>query len=440
MTDDRLLGEILRSPLDDMAPRRSKRGAIVGASFLLVLLGGGSLLLLRPGDDTVEATAETTTAAAVVVDDSVVTTAPGDTAAFAATTSTTVAAAQVFPEPGVHHEMVALGDGKVLMFGGFIPLDDDTGPLEGTWVFDATVGEWSVSDSDPAPSPRFGHAFALHPPTARVVLFGGGTTQPRSCPMTRLCTGPEDNQVWHYDPGTDTWENMTPPVPDQGSWPTIRFGTRFAYEPVTERLIMFSGVGVLGEDLNPTFYEDTWAYDPVTNEWEDLTLSDDDAPRPLGRAGYGMVWSEEARRVMLFGGDSLSGLDDDHLWAFDPETATWEDRGVTEMGPYERWHHLLTVDPQSDRLVLIGGSGSVLTPIASGTSRSVDVLDEVWTWSEAEGWLARNRMETPMSPVSGVAVPRTLSIIAYDGHDVMSYDTTADLWASTAERQEPDDD
>ena len=440
MTDDGLLGEILQSPLDDVALRRSKRGAIVGAAFLVVLLGVVGMLLLGPDGDSATTTVASETSAAPDASASSVAAAPaGDAVAAVETTSTTIAAGQVFPEPGVFHEMVALGEGKILMFGGFIPVDDETGPLEGTWVFDATIGEWSVSDSDPAPSPRFGHAIALHPPTGRVVLFGGGTTQPRSCPMTRLCTGPEDNQVWHYDPGTDTWENMTPPVPDQGSWPTIRFGTRFAYEPVTERLIMFSGVGVLGEDLNPTFYEDTWAYDPVTNEWEDLTSSDDDAPRPLGRGGYGMVWSEEARRVMLFGGDGLSGLDDDHLWAFDPATSEWEDRGVAEMGPYERWFHLLTVDPQSDRLVLIGGSGSVFAPIAGGTSRSVNVLDEVWTWSEAEGWLARNRMEIPLSPVSGAADARTLAIIAYDGHNVMSYDPAADQWVSTAEREETDD-
>lgn len=434
MTDDRLLGEILQSPLDDMPPRPHKRAVVVGASFLAVLVVGGVLLLLLSGDDTEETAVATT----VIVDGSVITSAPESTVAGTETTVTTAVAVQVFPEPSVFHEIVALGDGKVLMFGGAVPLGDTTIPLEGTWVFDAAVGEWSVSNSDVSPSPRSGHAMALHPPTGKVVLFGGGAAEFRPCPRTRFCPGVEDNQVWHYDPGTNTWEDMTPPVPDEESWPVVRFGTRFVFEPIGGRLIMFGGVGVFGEGLTPTFYEDTWAYDPVTNEWENLTSADEEAPRPLGRTTYGMVWSEEAQRIMLFAGDSLAGTDDDHLWAFDPETAVWEDRGVGELGPYDRWYHLLTTDPQSGRLVLIGGSGSILTPIQGGSIREVGPLDEVWTWSEAEGWLAQNRMEGPMSPVSGVADAGTLAIIVYDGHEVMSYDVAVDQWTSIAHREEDD--
>ncbi|MEE8497094.1 MAG: hypothetical protein V3S62_01015 [Acidimicrobiia bacterium] len=435
MTDDRLLAEILRSPLDDMPKKQVNRSVIFGVAFAAVVLVSGAVLMLRSGDD-VSAPPTTSPAA---TDGSEVTGAAGAPVGVTETTTPVGAAIQVYPEPSAFHEMVALGDGRLLLFGGLIPLDDGTLPLEGTWMFDATVGEWTVSHPVPAPSPRFGHAMALHPPTGIIVLFGGGTTQPRRCPRTLFCTGPEDNQVWHYDPVAGSWAHMTPPVPDEASWPVARFGVRFAYEPVTERFIMFSGVGVFGERFTPTYYEDTWAYDPVTNEWENLTSADDDAPRPIGRTTYGFGWNEEARRVMLFAGDSLSGTDDDHLWAFDPETSTWEDRGVAEMGPFDRWFHLLTTDPQSGRLVLIGGSGSILTPIQGGTIREVDALDEVWTWSEAEGWIAQNRMEAPMGRVSGAGDPATLGIIAYGGGDVMSYDSALDVWSVLAHREQSDD-
>jgi hypothetical protein len=200
---------------------------------------------------------------------------------------------------------------------------------------------------------------------------------------------------------------------------------------------MFSGVGVFGERFTPTFYEDTWAYDPVANEWEDLT--DLDAPHPIGRTTYGMIWDEMSRRVMLFAGDSLSGTDDDRLWAFDPATVSWEDLGVGEMGPYDRWYHLLTTDPQSGRLVMVGGSGSILTPIQGGSIRNVGPLDEVWTWSEAEGWLAMNRMDDVMTPVAGAGDPGSLAVIAYDGGDVMSYDVALDQWTSIAHREDVDE-
>lgn len=366
--------------------------------------------------------------------------APGDSEASVASGPITEVAARVYPEPGVFSEMVSIGDGKILMFGGIISRRDGTAPLEGTWLFDATVGEWSVTEPDPTPSPRFGHAMALYPPTGKVVLFGGGTTQSRRCPRTRFCTGPEDNQVWQYDPGTGAWEDMTPSVPDEESWPSARFGTRLAYEPITERLIMFGGVGVFGDRFTPTFYQDTWAYDPVSNQWEQLLSGDElDVESPIGRTVYGLAWAEDARRLMLFGGDSLSNSDDDRLWAFDPVTSTWEDRGVAEIGPFDRWFHLLTVDPLSGRLVLIGGTGTVLTQIQGGTLRDVDPLGEVWIWSEAEGWLAQNPMVAPMSPVGGAGDEATGAIIVYDGHNVMSYDSTVDLWTSLAEREESDD-
>jgi len=257
--------------------------------------------------------------------------------------------------------------------------------------------------------------------------------------MTRFCAGSENNQVWHYDPGTAVWVNMTPAAPEDGSWPVVRLGTRFVYEPVTERLVMFSGVGVFGDRSTPTFYEDTWMYDPVTNEWEDVTSLDEELPRPIGRTTYGMAWSESAERVMLFAGDSLSGTDDDHLWAFDPATAIWEDLDVAELGPVDRWYHSLTTDPQTGRLVLIGGSGSILTPIQGGTIRNVGPLDEVWTGSPEEGWVAQNRMEAPMTPVSAVADPGTLAVIAYDGDRVMSYDAAVDQWTPLFQREEQDD-
>lgn len=432
MDDDRLLAEILESPLDDDGLHRSLSGAVVVAASVLgvAAVAGGSLLLLSPSGDS----ATTTIAAAESG-------APAGSAVVTdrADETTVPAEVEIFPEPSLFHEMVALGGGRILLFGGLLPLEAATAPLEGTWVLDAGVGEWSVADPDPAPSPRFGHAMALHPPTGKVVLFGGGTTQPRPCPRTRFCTGPENNEVWHYDPVTGEWEDMTPTVTDAGSWPVARFGARFSYEPVTERLVMFSGVGVFGEAFTPTFYDDTWVYDPVTATWEDLTSQDEAELRPIGRTTYGLAWDEETRRVMLFGGDSLSGTDDDHLWAFDPESATWEDLGAGEGGPHERWYHVLTTDPLSGRMVLFGGTGSILTPIEGGSVREIGALDDVWTWSAAEGWLARNNLENLLPVVSGAGEPGTLGVIAYDGDVVMSYDAGLDMWTAVVEREAPDD-
>lgn len=428
MADDHLLRELLESPLDDEAPRRSGAGASAAVVVALAALTA-TVLALRDGGAAPASTIDISSTGNQPGADNVeeptppaVEPQPPEVAAF--------------PEESVFHEMAAVGDGVVVVFGGLIPDDSSTRPFDGTWTLDMMSGEWSVSQPDPAPSPRIGHAFAYHPPTGRVVLFGGGTTQPRRCPRTRFCAGPEDAQLWQYEPETGVWLNMTPSDAEDVAWPSPRFGAAFAYEPVTERLLMFGGVGVFGDAFTPTFYDETWAYDPTTNEWEDLSVADEGSLRPPGRSAFGMAWNDDAERVMLFGGDGLSGDDDDRLWAFDPVSTVWEDLGVSESGPRERWFHVVTSDPRSGRLVVIGGTGSVFTAIQGGFIRSVEYLDEVWTWSPGEGWVAQNRTVAPLTPVSGVADPATLGIIVYDGHDVLSYDVSVDAWETIADRPE----
>jgi len=429
VADETVLRELLESPLDESGSRpRPAWPRAVAVAVGVAIVGGMAVWLTGS-----EAVPGTTSGTGIEQAD-VQASDPGvsDSAGRIEAPADTVATEPVMPEAGRFQELVTLGGGQVLAFGGFVPLDGGTAPLEGTWRFDVTTGEWEQDTADPAPSPRFGHAMALHPPTDTVVLFGGGTTVPRPCPRTRFCTGPEDNQVWHFDPATGEWSDRTPPVTEDREWPTSRFGARLAYEPITEQLILFGGVGVFGERFTPTFYEETWAYDPVSGTWEDLTTNE----QPPGRTAFGMGWNEGAARLMMFGGDGLSGTDDDRLWAFDPKTGTWEDLGASETGPHDRWFHGVVADPQSGRLVVLGGTGSVFTPIQGGTLRDVGVLDEVWTWSEAEGWTARSAAPSPISPVVAVADAATATIVVSDGSDVLGYDPATDDWSVLFERPE----
>jgi hypothetical protein len=434
--DESSLQEILRSPLDDM-PERSMdpRRALLGAALVALVLGLGGFVLLSGDDGTVP---DTPGAATTVADGDGATSAPGGEGGDV--TTTVAPTEETAPEAnGGFHEMVAIGDGEMLLFGGFIGLDNGTAPFEGTWRFDVIEGSWSVEDPGIAPSPRYGHAMAFHPPTGKVVVFGGGATTPRPCPRIRTCPGPEDNEVWQYDPATGIWEDMTPPDTEAVVWPTPRFGMRFAYEPITERLITFGGAGVFGENFTPNFWNDTWAYDPATNTWEDLSDPDEES-RPHVAVEYGLVWNEDAGRVLMFGGDGIPG-DPESLFAFDPETATWEDLGTNDPGegPKDRWFHTMVADPQTGRTVVIGGNGSIYRIISGGTIRENGNLDEVWTWSPAEGWVAMNPLERDIVAVAAAGDPGSLGIIVYGGDDVLSYDAAVDAWSVIWDRPDEDD-
>lgn len=350
--------------------------------------------------------------------------------------STEPAVEVVFPESrGRFHEWVSIGGGELVMFGGLISLGDSgTAPFEGTWRFDTATGTWSVETPAVAPSPRFGHAMAYHPPTGRVVVFGGGTTSPRGCPRIRFCPGPEDDELWQYDPATGIWESMKPASTEGVDWPIPRFGMRMVYEPVTERLVLFGGVGVFGDALTPNFWNDTWAYDPATNVWEELS-DPDEALRPQGAVQYGMVWNEETQRVLMFGGDGIPD-DPQNLYAFDPSTGAWEDLGVAEPGegPKDRWFHSMVSDPQSGRAVVIGGNGSIYRIISGGTIRTNGDLDEVWTWSAAEGWILMEALAGDVIGAAAAPDELTKMIVVYGGGDVWSYDGAADTWRVVWER------
>jgi hypothetical protein len=435
VTDPRLIEEILKSPLDEM-PERSvePRHRVVASVVAVIVLGIVVFGFLRgePVDDVTG----TTVAATDATDPSGSTVATSDPGA-----DTTIAPAEaVFPEGnGRFHEMVAIGDGEMVLIGGFIALPDgSTAPFEGTWRFSVEEGTWAVEEPAIAPTPRFGHAVALHPPTGKVVVFGGGDTTPRPCPRIRFCPGPEDDQVWQYDPQTGIWEDMTPPDTEAVAWPVSRFGHRFVYEPVTERLITFGGVGVFGENFTPNFWNDTWAYDPATNTWEDLS-DPDEATRPIGAVQYGLVWNEEAGRVLMFGGDGLSGVDPETLYALDPETGVWEDLGIAEpgVGPKDRWFHSMVADPQSGRTVVIGGNGSIYRIISGGTTRSNGNLDEVWTWSPAEGWVQMAPLEGDVVAAAAAGDPGSRAIVVYGGGNVWAYELAIDTWSIVWDR--PDD-
>lgn len=431
VTDDLLLEEILRSPLDDMPERSFERWQMVAGAFAAVLVAGVLGFMVFGGDEsaTEQPGAVTTIAGS---SDSIV---PGSTDEGGGTTATSIVEALMPEAGGGFHEWVAIGDGEMVLFGGFIGLTNGVAPFEGTWRFDTVNGTWSVEHPAIAPSPRFAHAMAFHPPTGRVVVFGGGAPAFRPCPAIRLCPGIEDNEVWQYDPATGIWEDMTPADTESVPWPVARFGIQFAYEPVTERLITFGGVGVFGENSTPNFWNDTWAYDPATNTWEDLS-DPDEADRPHHGIEYGLVWSEEAQRVLMIGGDGLSSDDPQSLYAFDPVTNTWEDLGESAPGegPKDRWFHGMEIDPQTDRVVVFGGNGSIYRVIGGGTTRTNGNLDEVWTWTPAEGWTSMNPLEGDIVGFAADGDPETLGIVVYGGNDVWSYDGALDTWSIVWDR------
>lgn len=150
-------------------------------------------------------------------------------------------------------------------------------------------------------------------------------------------------------------------------------------------LLLFGGVkyesgGILGTPSN-----DLWQYDGAA--WQPVTVT---GPRPAARSQHGLVYDPVDQRVLLFGGDGGSYLND--LWAFDftgPAIGAWV--RLTDLPAAGRRGAILGYDAWRDHFVVVGG-------IKQGTTEQLPVggqayggvypaTRETWVWNRA-GWVA----------------------------------------------------
>jgi N-acetylneuraminic acid mutarotase len=167
-----------------------------------------------------------------------------------------------------------------------------------TWAYDADADAWRESAAEAPPS-RLWHAMAYDEGSDRVIVFGGTTRSDADL-----------GDTWAYDLNTDTWQEMAPV-----SSPPPRRYAAMAYDPGTDRIVLFGGVtGRQEEPLN-----DTWAYDYDTNTW--TAVSPATAPSPRG--WHAMAQETGTGTIVLFGGGRTRDEATAETWLFDPLADKW---------------------------------------------------------------------------------------------------------------------
>lgn len=319
----------------------------------LLLVGGGLGVyfgLIRDGDDS---PATTTTLAGTETTGPTTpgaTTGPGDTTATtretAGTTGSTVPSAGPAawlpvdpvgqtPSPRMSHAMAYNARaGAVVLFGGVFMTDEDILDYGDTWSFNTTTSRWTdLAPAGAVPPARDSHAMAYDLDTEQIILFGGVNGY-----------GEWLDDTWSYDAATNSWFDLAPP----GARPLPRMGHALAYDPVTRQMILFGGI----DDID-TYFGDTWAYDFATNSWLDLNPA---GQVPTGRYGHTMVYDAGSGRVLLFGGWGNDGNFND-TWAYDPQSNTWDEVDPGATGPDYRAGQSMVYDAARGRTLLIGGWG-----------------------------------------------------------------------------------
>lgn len=219
-----------------------------------------------------------------------------------------------------------LSAGLVVMFGGYA----GASYLSDTWLFDGS--DWSQLVGS-GPQARMRGAMAFDESRNSLILYGGinGTGTSNWLAGTWELLG----GVWSQRPST--------------LFPPRRFGHAMAYDPVRSRIVMFGG----RTNAGTIFIQDTWEW--TGNDWVAL------APvhKPSPRMGHSMAFDPNTNRVLLFGGLQLGGPYQGDTWAFDG--IDWTQLSPLH-APSPRGDQAMATDRGRGRIVLRGGhDGTDLT-------------------------------------------------------------------------------
>jgi len=215
---------------------------------------------------------------------------------------------------------------KIILFGG-VDLNDRW--MNDTWIFDSRIKTWTQVFPENNPSIRGSSSTFYDLQAQKVILFGGYRE-----------TGGHLDDTWAYDYSTNNWTTLNPSIK-----PTGRYGAPMVYDPINQRGFMFGG-------RTSTVMDDTWVFYYTNNTWLELNM----VSMPSNRYWEGLVYDESAQKMILYGGRSYGGIGEasDDTWIFDPSTNQWA-QVFPSSNPSNRFHISLIYDPEGEKTILFGG-------------------------------------------------------------------------------------
>lgn len=145
--------------------------------------------------------------------------------------------------------------------------------------------------------------------------------------------------------------------------PGPRPGQRDAHDGVyfdqAKKIVVFGGDSSPFDPRGPrnsVYLDEAWAYDAVCGTWAQFPAAGSAGP---GRRGaYSAALDRKRQRMVLFGGrKNDAGFEVlNDTWAFDVQKGAWQKLKPTGNHPAARMSHRVIYDPAADRLLLFGGN------------------------------------------------------------------------------------
>jgi hypothetical protein len=213
-------------------------------------------------------------------------------------------------------------------------------PLEATW--DRTL---------PAPGSSSGRWASPLVPLQRVLFTFGGSNVVNGWPTAGSYALQLDDSSWH--------------IRDDRGRPSARAHHCAAPIPPLDQVLVVGGANATGP-MEPR----AWTLEATLEGWSAVDGTTG-APLPDGTAGCHAAWLPGPQVVVVFGGESATGLSDEtHL--YDPRSRTFRRLALAERPPARR-DGAVGIDEATGRIFLFGGFG------AAGE------LDDLWAF-DGERW------------------------------------------------------
>jgi N-acetylneuraminic acid mutarotase len=288
--------------------------------------------------------------------------------------------------PGLiaHHAMAYDSvNRKIICFGGLTESGD---VLNNTWIFDCDANEWSKSSPSLGPSPRADPCMYYDSDIKKIILFGGHGS------VDGLIS--YQNDLWVYDVNNNTWTEREPVNSPDG-----RYGHRIIYDSLTTQAILFGGrtYGGVRNDL--------WTYDYSNNSWRLI----DQVLKPGRRYWHTMAYNNNSHQVIVFGGRESEYIGTNLLndtWIYEPLQHDWE-QVISSPVPPASISARSVYDPVVNQVVFFGGATTIAPTTLTNETWTFDC--EVTNWQ----LLSQSKSSTQISGFGYVLPLFVLPLIYY---------------------------
>ncbi|MEI8191920.1 MAG: kelch repeat-containing protein, partial [candidate division NC10 bacterium] len=233
------------------------------------------------------------------------------------------------------------------------------------------------------------------------------------------------DDTWAFNPATQQWTELHP-----ATSPSARAWAQMAFDPGSGKVILFGGFNGV------TSFNDTWAFDPTSSEWSELTPTGE-APTPRAQAGFSFCGypGGGGGHLLLYGGIERQDLIVAHdSFLYDPAANQWQ--LLSEAGePTPSYAGTLSFDAAGGRAIYFGGT-SDLYPGSLNETWAFSAVNHHWKWlDQGSPPPPRSRVSATFDTQCGRFLVFGGGFGSYDGEfayvsdQTLSYDVQANQWS-----------